>query len=58
MSVNFPKAEEDVLHHWQKIDAFETQLRLTKDGPRFSFYDGPPFGKRARESYTQMEISH
>ncbi len=44
MSVNFPKAEEDVLRNWREIDAFQTQLRLTQDKPRFTFYDGPPFG--------------
>lgn len=44
MSVNIPKAEEDVLQYWQEIDAFQTQLRLTQDQPRFTFYDGPPFG--------------
>lgn len=44
MSVNFPKAEEDVLQFWRDIDAFQTQLRLTEDKPRFTFYDGPPFG--------------
>lgn len=46
MSINFPKAEEDTLRFWKDIDAFKTQLRLTENGPRFSFYDGPPFGKR------------
>ncbi|KAH6845077.1 isoleucyl-tRNA synthetase [Chaetomium sp. MPI-CAGE-AT-0009] len=43
MSINFPKAEEEVLRHWREIDAFQTQLRLTQDQPRFTFYDGPPF---------------
>ncbi|KAG7292041.1 hypothetical protein NEMBOFW57_002072 [Staphylotrichum longicolle] len=41
MSVNFPKAEEEVLRYWREIDAFQTQLRLTQDQPRFTFYDGP-----------------
>jgi isoleucyl-tRNA synthetase len=44
MSINFSKAEEDVLRHWREIDAFQTQLRLSQDQPRFTFYDGPPFG--------------
>ncbi|TPX07993.1 uncharacterized protein E0L32_010324 [Thyridium curvatum] len=43
MSINFPKAEEDVLAFWREIDAFQTQLRLTQRGPHFNFYDGPPF---------------
>ncbi|KZZ91822.1 isoleucyl-tRNA synthetase [Moelleriella libera RCEF 2490] len=44
MSINFPKTEEEILHFWKHIKAFETQLDLTRDGPRFTFYDGPPFG--------------
>jgi len=44
MAINFPKAEEEVLQYWREIDAFKVQLRLTKDKPRFTFYDGPPFG--------------
>lgn len=44
MSISFPKAEEDVLAVWRELDAFQTQLRLTEDCPRFTFYDGPPFG--------------
>lgn len=44
MSVNFSKVEEETLRFWDKVDAFATQLRLTENGPRFSFYDGPPFG--------------
>lgn len=45
MSINFPQAEEDVLAFWQELDAFQTQLRLTEGQQRFTFYDGPPFGK-------------
>lgn len=44
MSISFPKTEEEVLKLWRDVDAFQTQLRLTEDGPRFTFYDGPPFG--------------
>ena len=44
MSVNFPAAEEESLRYWREIDAFQTQIRLTQDRPRFTFYDGPPFG--------------
>jgi isoleucyl-tRNA synthetase len=43
MSVSFPKEEERILAEWKRIDAFRTQLELTKDKPRWSFYDGPPF---------------
>lgn len=45
MSINFPKVEEEVLALWQELDAFQTQLRLTEGQQRFTFYDGPPFGK-------------
>lgn len=44
MSVNFPNFEEETIRLWRDIDAFQTQLKLTEGGPRFSFYDGPPFG--------------
>jgi hypothetical protein len=44
MSIDFSKTEEETLRHWQEIDAFQTQLRLTEGGKRFTFYDGPPFG--------------
>lgn len=44
MSFNFPAAEEETLQYWREIDAFQTQLRLTQNRPRFTFYDGPPFG--------------
>lgn len=40
---NFPKEEEKVLAYWKEIDAFNTQLELSKDKPAFTFYDGPPF---------------
>lgn len=43
MSISFPKTEEEVLQFWKDVDAFQTQLQLTEDGPRFTFYDGPPF---------------
>jgi len=42
-SFNFPKEEEAVLKMWTDKDCFKTQLELTKDKPRFTFYDGPPF---------------
>ncbi|ERT00896.1 hypothetical protein HMPREF1624_02130 [Sporothrix schenckii ATCC 58251] len=44
MSISFPKTEEATIQFWKAIDAFQTQLRLTQNGPRFTFYDGPPFG--------------
>ncbi len=49
MSVNLPKTEEEVLRYWREIDAFQTQLRLSQGQPRFTFYDGPPFGASPAE---------
>ncbi|GAB4854840.1 hypothetical protein Ancab_023424 [Ancistrocladus abbreviatus] len=40
---SFPKQEEQILEFWDKIDAFETQLKLTENLPEYIFYDGPPF---------------
>lgn len=37
------ETEEAVLSHWQSNSIFEKSLEKTKDGPVFSFYDGPPF---------------
>ena len=28
---------------WERLDAFKTSLRLSKDRPVYTFYDGPPF---------------
>ncbi|KAK7312173.1 hypothetical protein VNO77_35842 [Canavalia gladiata] len=39
----FSKQEEKILDFWTQIDAFHTQLALTKDKPEYIFYDGPPF---------------
>uniref|UniRef100_A0A7S1CCN3 isoleucine--tRNA ligase n=1 Tax=Bicosoecida sp. CB-2014 TaxID=1486930 RepID=A0A7S1CCN3_9STRA len=35
--------EQDVLKLWEDLDAFKTQLELTRGKPEFTFYDGPPF---------------
>lgn len=40
---NFPAEEEKVIAQWDELQAFEKTLDLTKDKPRFSFFDGPPF---------------
>ncbi|GMH28561.1 hypothetical protein Nepgr_030404 [Nepenthes gracilis] len=40
---SFPKQEESILEFWDKINAFETQLKLTEHLPEYIFYDGPPF---------------
>lgn len=40
---NFPNEEEKVIEQWDKVDAFNRTLELTKDLPPFAFFDGPPF---------------
>jgi len=42
-SIDFPKAEEEILQLWEELDAFQTSLKQSKGKPKFSFYDGPPF---------------
>ncbi|XP_050349866.1 isoleucine--tRNA ligase, cytoplasmic [Nymphalis io] len=42
-NIDFPKEEEKVLSFWKQIDAFHTCLNQSKNKPRYSFYDGPPF---------------
>ena len=41
--ISFPQKEEEILKYWEEIDAFKTQLEKTKDCPKYTFYDGPPF---------------
>lgn len=41
--VDLPKLEEAVLAFWDKNKVFETSIDRRKDGPSYSFYDGPPF---------------
>ncbi|CDJ65483.1 Isoleucine-tRNA synthetase (Predicted), related [Eimeria necatrix] len=40
---NFPQLEEETLRVWREEKTFEKSLKLSKDKPPFSFYDGPPF---------------
>lgn len=42
-SYNFPKEEEAVLKMWTEKNSFKTQLKLSENRPKFTFYDGPPF---------------
>ncbi|MDO8444332.1 MAG: class I tRNA ligase family protein [bacterium] len=41
--MDLPKVETDVLAFWDANKTFEKSLEQTKDKPRYSFYDGPPF---------------
>ena len=40
---DFPLEEEKIIELWQKLDAFQTCLKQSKDRPKYTFYDGPPF---------------
>ena len=40
---DFPCEEEKILALWKELDAFQTSLRQSKDRPKYTFYDGPPF---------------
>ncbi|CAF1475600.1 unnamed protein product [Didymodactylos carnosus] len=41
--LNFGKNEVEILNYWRKIDAFQTSHKLSKDRPKYTNYDGPPF---------------
>ena len=43
MELNLPKLEENILKFWKENKIFEKSLKKTKKGPRFVFYEGPPF---------------
>ncbi|XP_050978525.1 isoleucine--tRNA ligase, cytoplasmic [Labeo rohita] len=42
-SIQFPKEEERILQFWQEKDCFQECLKQSKNRPRYTFYDGPPF---------------
>ncbi|XP_077458781.1 isoleucine--tRNA ligase, cytoplasmic isoform X2 [Stigmatopora argus] len=42
-SINFPAQEEKILQLWKEKDCFHECLKQSKNRPRFTFYDGPPF---------------
>ncbi len=39
---NGPALEEEVLEFWREHKVFEQTIEATKDGPQFSFNEGPP----------------
>ncbi|XP_012221248.2 probable isoleucine--tRNA ligase, cytoplasmic [Linepithema humile] len=41
--INFAQEEEAILEFWKERDVFQESMRLSKNRPKFSFYDGPPF---------------
>uniref|UniRef100_A0A670J600 Isoleucine--tRNA ligase, cytoplasmic n=1 Tax=Podarcis muralis TaxID=64176 RepID=A0A670J600_PODMU len=42
-NINFPQEEEKILQLWSKLNCFQECLKQSKNRPRFTFYDGPPF---------------
>ncbi|HVA59934.1 MAG TPA: isoleucine--tRNA ligase [Mycobacteriales bacterium] len=40
--VDLPALERDVLQRWQDREVFSRSLDQTRDGPLWSFYEGPP----------------
>uniref|UniRef100_A0A8C5DRC2 Isoleucine--tRNA ligase, cytoplasmic n=1 Tax=Gouania willdenowi TaxID=441366 RepID=A0A8C5DRC2_GOUWI len=42
-SINFPSQEEIILRFWEENNCFEECLKQSKNKPRYTFYDGPPF---------------
>jgi isoleucyl-tRNA synthetase len=42
-SLELPKIEEKVLEFWRKNKIFEKSLEKSQKGPRFVFYEGPPY---------------
>lgn len=40
---SFPAREERILEFWDQSGIFQKSLAARKNGPSFSFYDGPPF---------------
>ncbi|XP_061147460.1 isoleucine--tRNA ligase, cytoplasmic [Syngnathus typhle] len=42
-SINFPSQEEKILQLWKDKDCFYECLKQSKNRPRYTFYDGPPF---------------
>uniref|UniRef100_A0AAY4CF76 isoleucine--tRNA ligase n=1 Tax=Denticeps clupeoides TaxID=299321 RepID=A0AAY4CF76_9TELE len=42
-TINFPSEEERVLQFWKERDCFQQCLKQSKNRPKYTFYDGPPF---------------
>ena len=40
---DFPKEEENILKLWEKLDAFQSCLRQSKDRPRFEIFNCTSF---------------
>uniref|UniRef100_UPI003AAEC6B2 isoleucine--tRNA ligase, cytoplasmic-like n=1 Tax=Centroberyx gerrardi TaxID=166262 RepID=UPI003AAEC6B2 len=42
-SISFPSEEEKILQLWKEKDCFQECLKQSKNRPKYTFYDGPPF---------------
>ncbi|KAF7668411.1 hypothetical protein LDENG_00011060 [Lucifuga dentata] len=42
-SISFPLEEEKILHFWEEKGCFQECLKQSKNRPKYTFYDGPPF---------------
>lgn len=42
-TINFAKEEETTLRSWKKGKVFRKSMHLSRNRPKYSFYDGPPF---------------
>ncbi|XP_072522622.1 isoleucine--tRNA ligase, cytoplasmic [Salminus brasiliensis] len=42
-SISFPSEEERILQFWKEKDCFQECLKQSKNRPKYTFYDGPPF---------------
>ncbi|VDM52194.1 unnamed protein product [Angiostrongylus costaricensis] len=42
-TISFPDEEEKILKVWNENETFKRSLKLAKDRPHFTFFDGPPF---------------
>ena len=62
-SVDFVEQEQQLLDFWQETRAFEKLVELRKDGPRWSFIDGPitannPMGVHHGWGRTYKDLYH
>jgi len=40
--VSLPAVDHEILARWRRSGAFQASLRQTRNGPRWTFYEGPP----------------
>ncbi|XP_075881437.1 isoleucine--tRNA ligase, cytoplasmic isoform X2 [Nelusetta ayraudi] len=42
-SINFPSEEDKIIQMWDEKNCFRECLKQSKNRPKYTFYDGPPF---------------